>query len=163
MGELLLMEGEPDLGPLLIQVTPGRRVGGKPEDESIRVVCAAASVPSGIRDLGDPHLLKLLDRMSEQLGRLMPFTRSKALLVSAPYLHAGGVRGSRLLPHPLFAVGPEAHLGITGTSPVTPTKNLFLANREVLPGLGFEGELLSAIQAADRVQETLKKKDPLKR
>jgi hypothetical protein len=44
----------------------------------------------------------------------------------------------------------------------TPVKNLLLAGREVLPGLGLEGELLAGMRAARLVQETLKKKDPLK-
>ena len=42
-------------------------------------------------------------------------------------------------------------------------KNLFLASREVIPGLGLEGEVLAGVRAAKLVQESLKKTDPLKR
>ncbi len=45
----------------------------------------------------------------------------------------------------------------------TAVKNLFLASREVLPGLGLEGEVLAGMRAAKLVQESLKKTDPLKR
>jgi hypothetical protein len=38
-----------------------------------------------------------------------------------------------------------------------------MASREVLPGLGLEGEFLAGIRAAKLIQETLKKRDPLKR
>lgn len=162
MGELLLMETEPQLGPLLIQVTPARKRAGRVEDESLRVVCVAASVPSSIRELGEAHMQTLAERISSHLDSLFPFLRSRLLLRSAPYLDAGGVRGSRLLPHPLYAVDPEhSALGLTGLNPQTPTKNLFLANREVFPGLGLEGELLAAVQAADRVQGLLNKANPL--
>ena len=72
------------------------------------------------------------------------------------------MRGSRLLPHPLYSFETEAFLGVTGLKQRTPAKNLFLAGREVLPGLGLEGELLAGMRAARLVQEMLKKKDPLK-
>ena len=163
MGELLLIDTESDLGPLLVQVSPARRVNGKVEDDTVRVVCAAASVPAGARDLGESHLQKLAERIAAHLERLMPFTKGRLLASSAPYLDAGGVRGSRLLPHPLYSVEAEQHLGITGAPAVTPVKNLLLANREVLPGLGLEGELLSSLVVTERVQDMMKKRDPLKR
>jgi phytoene dehydrogenase-like protein len=164
MGELLILDTDAELGPLLVQAGPARKVGGKVEDESLRVVCASASVPAGTRELGEAHMQKLVERIGAQLDRLMPFVRQKLLASSAPYLDAGGVRGSRLLPHPLYPVAIEQSvLGITGLAPKTPTKNLFLASREVLPGLGLEGELLAGVQAAQSVQELLKKMDPLKR
>jgi hypothetical protein len=93
----------------------------------------------------------------------MPFAKDRVRLVSAPYLDATGVRGSRLLPHPLYEFEVESVLGVTGLSQRTPVKNLILASREVLPGLGLEGEYLAGLRAARLVQEALKKRDPLKR
>jgi hypothetical protein len=164
MGELLILDTDQELGPLLLQVVPARRQGGRVEDESLRVICAAAIVPAATRELGEPAQQKLVERIASQLERLMPFVREKLLLQSAPYLDARGARGSRLLPHPLYqALGEPQPLGVLGLPPVTPAKNLLLASREVFPGLGLEGEFLAATQAADRVQEALKKLDPLKR
>jgi len=164
MGDLLLMDTkDEDLGPLLVQVFGTRRVGAKSEDEDLRTVCAAAFVPATARDLGDPHLQKLADRIGGHLGELIPFADRHRELVSVPYLHPSGIRGARLLPHPLISIDTESVLGITGISQVTPVKNLFLASREVLPGLGLEGEFLAGIRAARLVQEMLKKRDPLKR
>src|SRR5215831_2965784 len=163
MGDLVLMDTqEEDLGPLLVQVFGTRRVAAKSEDEDLRTVCAAAFVPATARDLGDPHLQKLADRIAGHLSELIPFADRHRELSSVPYLHPSGVRGARLLPHPLISVETESVLGITGVQQVTPVKNLFLANREVLPGLGLEGEFLTGIRAARLVQEMLKKRDPLK-
>ncbi|WP_224367222.1 phytoene desaturase family protein [Hyalangium versicolor] len=162
MGELLLVETEDaELKPLLIQVHPARMPGGK-EDESLRIVCAGAFVPASVRDLGEEHMQALAQRIDAQLDTLMPFTRDKRVLRSAPYLDAGGVRGSRLMPHPLYTFESEAFLGVTGLKQRTPAKNILLAGREVLPGLGLEGEFLAGMRAARLVQEMLKKKNPLK-
>jgi phytoene dehydrogenase-like protein len=162
MGELLLVETEDvELRPLMIQVHPARTPGGK-EDESLRVVCAGAFVPASVRDLGEEHMQALAQRIDAQLDMLMPFTKDKRVLRSAPYLDAGGVRGSRLMPHPLYSFEAEAFLGVTGLKQRTPAKNILLAGREVLPGLGLEGEFLAGMRAARLVQEMLKKKNPLK-
>lgn len=162
MGELLLVDTEDkELQPLLIQVHPARTPGGK-EDEGLRVVCAGCFVPASVRELGEEHMQALAHRIDAQLDALMPFTKEKRLLRSAPYLDAGGVRGSRLMPHPRYSFETEAFLGITGLKQRTPAKNILLAGREVLPGLGLEGELLAGMRAARLVQEMLKKKNPLK-
>ncbi len=162
MGELLLVETEDvELKPLLIQVHPARTPGGK-EDESLRVVCAGAFVPASVRDLGEEHMQALAQRIDAQLDTLMPFTKDKRVLRSAPYLDASGVRGSRLMPHPLYTFEAEAFLGVTGLRQRTAAKNILLAGREVLPGLGLEGEFLAGMRAARLVQEMLKKKNPLK-
>lgn len=158
MGELVLYATGDDLDPLLIQQHPARRVGSGKEEETLRVLTAAAFVPQSARDLGEPHLLELSERIGAHLEALMPFSRQHLVLASAPYIHAGGLRGSRLLPHPLFQIESEALLGVEGLSQRTAVKNLFLANREVLPGLGLEGELLAGRRAARLVQGLTKKK-----
>ncbi|MBU8898200.1 desaturase [Corallococcus sp. H22C18031201] len=168
LGELALVDTQDaELGPLLVQQHPARTAPGGATKESkdvdgVRVICAGAFVPASARDLGEEHLQGLAARIDEHLERLMPFTVQHRALRSAPYLDAGGVRGSRLMPHPLYAFETEAFLGITGLKQRTPAKNVILAGREVLPGLGLEGELLAGMRAARLVQEMLKKKDPLK-
>ncbi len=120
MGELLLVESQDvELRPLLVQVHPARTPGGK-EEENLRVVCAGAFVPTNVRDLGEDHLQVLAQRIDAELDALMPFTQDKRVLRSAPYLDAGGVRGSRLMPHPLYSFEAEAFLGVTGLKQRTP-------------------------------------------
>jgi phytoene dehydrogenase-like protein len=169
LGELALVgTQDPELGTLLVQQHPARTTGGGKdgkevrENEEQRVVCAGAFVPASARDLGEEHLQGLAQRIDGHLEALMPFTRERRVLRSAPYLDAGGVRGSRLMPHPLYAFEPESFLGVTGLKQRTPAKNVLLAGREVLPGLGLEGELLAGMRAARLVQEMLNKKNPLK-
>jgi hypothetical protein len=160
MGELLLVESQDvELRPLLVQVHAARTPGGK-EEEGLRVVCAGAFVPTNVRDLGEEHMQVLAQRIDTELDALMPFTQDKRVLRSAPYLDAGGVRGSRLMPHPLYSFEAEAFLGVTGLKQRTPVKNIVLAGREVLPGLGLEGEFFAGMRAARLVQEMLKKKTP---
>jgi hypothetical protein len=79
----------------------------------------------------------------------VPFLDRAVLHQSAPGEH-GAARGV----HPLFAHRPDRALGVGGASCRSPISNLFLAGREVLPGLGFEGQFLAALQAA-RAVETL--------
>src|SRR5216683_1397278 len=75
MGDLLLLEtGDPELGPLLIQVHGTRRVGAKSEEETLRTVCAGAFIPATARDLGDAHLANLAHQIEAYLKQLIPFS-----------------------------------------------------------------------------------------
>jgi phytoene dehydrogenase-like protein len=163
MGEMVLMATEdPELTPMLVQVLPARTDAGK-EEPGLVTLCAGAFVASSARELGEEHLAKLAERMNTELSRLIPFAQGKRLDASAPYLHAGGMRGSRLMPHPLYAIEGESFLGVTGLPSLGPVKNLYFASREVLPGLGVEGELLAGIQSAQHVQKLLHKRRTLPR
>ena len=162
-GELLLLDAGSELGALLVQLGPARKAAAKADEESLRTVTAGAYVPANARDLGDAHLEGIAHRMGDVLADLMPFSKEKAVLISSPQLHSVGVRGSRLLPHPLYSFEGERILGVSGLVPKTPLKNLYLAGREVLPGLGVEGEFLAGQRAAGLVQEQLGRKNPLKR
>jgi hypothetical protein len=163
MGDLVLLATEdPELNPMLIQAMPTRNVSGKEEPELV-TLCAGAFVSTKARELGEDHLAKLAERMGTELLRLIPFASTSRLDASAPYLDAGGIRGSRLMPHPLYSIEGESFLGLTGLPSHGPVRNLFFASREVIPGLGVEGELLAGIQAARQVQLMLHKKKALPR
>lgn len=151
-----LVPDDAELGLVVYEVLPARQ-GGK--DTGEKVVCAAAIVSAQARDLGDEHLEGLANRIRDAMLSVLPF--AKPTKVSVPLLTKGAPRGSRLTPHPLFEIDEPPELGVTGLSPRTPLKNLYLASREVLPGLGLEGELITGQQVAARVQAQLKKKDPL--
>src|SRR5207248_8717594 len=120
-------------------VAAARKVGAKNEEERERVVCAGAFIPASTRDLGEEHLKAKAARLSALLDKLMPFASQSRLFESAPYLDAGGVRGSRLLPHPLYEVDAARFVGITCLPSRSPVKTLFVASRVVLPGLCLEG------------------------
>jgi hypothetical protein len=163
MGQTVVVSpADAGLSPILVQVMPARAAPGEAavgDDE--RVVCAGTFIEGSVREMGEEQLTALSERINVELDLLMPFTRQRAKVVSAPYLHASGVRGARLLPHPLLKLEGESLLGVTGLPVRAPVKHLFLAGREVLPGLGLEGEVLAGLRAAKLVQETLKKSNPL--
>ncbi|MBK7864814.1 MAG: desaturase [Archangiaceae bacterium] len=164
MGEMVLLQPrDATLGPILVQVAPARRGPGEPPAaEDDRVITAGLFVEANLREQGEEQLQELADRVNAELDLLMPFTRQRAKLLSAPYLNASGVRGSRLMPHPLLKLEGAPLLGVTGLPVKAPVKHLFLASREVLPGLGLEGEVIAGLRASKLVQETMHKSKPLK-
>jgi phytoene dehydrogenase-like protein len=148
---------------VLIQVLPARRDKGKGASEVVpdeRVVCAAGFVPANARERGDEHLAALGRQIREAVAEAIPFFERHLLRESLPVLASPrGRRGSRLLPHPLYQVDLDQTLGVTGLPYRSPYKNLVFAGREVIPGLGVEGEFHAGIQAAAAAQELLGKKD----
>ena len=150
---------------VLMQVHPARRDRGKGASELVhdeRVLCAAALVPADVRDGGDALLAELGARIREGVADAVPFFERHLLHESMPVLAATGRRGSRLLPHPLYEVGLEQTLGVTGLPFRSLYRNLVFAGREVVPGLGLEGEFHAGVQAAAAAQEILGKKDTLR-
>lgn len=168
LGEAALILRDPG-GPavmenaVLLQVLPARSPGKAEEASRARVLSAAAFVPSAARDLGEPHLLEVAGRIKAAVAEVCPFYERHLLKESVPALAAAKTpRGSRLSPHPIYEVAGAGTLGVTGLPPKTPWKNFFFAGREVLPGLGIEGEFHAGIQAAGFVTALLHRKDPLK-
>lgn len=167
LGEAVLCLAAPDAevgSALLVQVLPARRAGRAAEAAAEeRVVCAAAFVPARSRDTGRDHLAGLAARVRAALDQALPFLGSQAVHESVPVLAASSERrGSRLMAHPLYEVRLPQALGVTGLPTRSPIKNLFFAGREVVPGLGIEGEFHAALQAAAQVQQLLGKKEGLR-
>jgi len=160
LGETALALGDPPGGglaqPVLLQILPARRAAGRAADA--RVLCAASFVPAATREMGDDHLLLLADQMKAALGEFLPFFERHVLVQSLPLIAAARERrGSRLMPHPLYEVGLPQALGITGLPTRSPWKNVLFAGREVVPGLGVEGEFHAGLQAARAAERLLGK------
>ena len=151
--------GDSELGPVLLEVLPARK--GDKEVAGERVLAAAAYVSNAEHDAGEDRFKELAARISETALSACPFVEPFVIGRSTPYLEAKNVR-QRLTFHPLLEVADEKFLGFGGLPHRTSCKNLFLANREVVPGLGLEGEFMAGVRAATLVQEALKKHDPLK-
>ena len=145
---------------MLIAVLPARKQGKDVPGE--KVLCAAAFVTRGEHSNSEERLRAQLAKVEAAALELAPFVEPHVVMRTAPYLDARNLKGTRLLYHPLLEVDAGRALGIGGLPPRTPCKNLFLASREVVPGLGIEGEFLAAQRAATLVQEILKRHDPLK-
>ncbi|HTP29955.1 MAG TPA: NAD(P)-binding protein [Anaeromyxobacteraceae bacterium] len=151
---------------VLVQVAPARRDKGKGATELIpdeRVLCAAGFVPADARDRGDEHLAAIGRQIRETVEDAVPFFERHLLRESIPALRAPREhRGSRLLPHPLYLIDLDKTLGVTGLPCRSPYRNLVFASREVIPGLGLEGEFHAGLQASAAAQELLGRKDLLR-
>ncbi|MDP2271023.1 MAG: desaturase [Archangium sp.] len=146
------MEG----GALLLQVGPATQ----PDS---RVMTISVPAPLGLRAGGEPAIRALIGQIHAALARVMPFTRPHVTLESTPWIDAPHVVSGRAEVAPLFPVAPDAWLGTSGVTTSSPWKRVVMAGRQVLPGLGFEGEVLAAQRAVKMVETSLKKNDPLKR
>lgn len=151
---------------ILVQILPARRdtkKGGAGEvvpDE--RVVSAAGFVPADARERGDEALAAHARDVRDVLADLLPFFDRHLVRESIPAVAAPRERrGSRLSLHPLYEVAGDQTLGITGIAPRA-LKNLVFAGREVVPGLGVEGEFHAGVQAAAAAQALLGRRDLLR-
>jgi hypothetical protein len=150
---------------VFLQILPARRDGKKGAGEFVtdeRVICASAFIPasSASRD----ELTAAAARIREAVADAIPFFERHLVSESAPVLNAPPdvQEGVRLLSQPLYETGIDSALGVTGLPVRGPWKNTFFAGREVVPGLGLEGEFFAGIQAAGHVVAALGSKDVLK-
>jgi hypothetical protein len=97
----------------------------------------------------------LRTRVLAALDELAPFSASYTDHVDVPWDD-----GEREDPRPTAEMTPlyhfegEATLGLTALPHETPVKNVLLANRQILPGLGLEGEFLAGLAVARALRST---------
>jgi hypothetical protein len=151
---------------VFLQVLPARRDArkgsekGAPAADTVtdeRVVCASGFVAAGE---GRAALEGAATRIRESVQEAIPFFDRHLVAESAPVLAAE--RRELSAAHPLYAGEQDDGLGVTGLPVRGPWKNLVFAGREVIPGLGVEGEFYAGIQAAGHVAALLGRKDVLK-
>lgn len=159
LGTLALIEGAPTL---VLQVTPARGPAVGAEASELRTLTVAMETSAPLTPTDPAASAALVEAVWQRLETVMPFTRARARLESAPVLHAPSLLDGRADPSALFELPADAWFGITGTLTQSPAKRLLLASRQVLPGLGLEGEVLAAARAVQRVERTLKRQDPLR-
>lgn len=132
--------------PVLLQTIPAVRASAKGHEASSgeKVLTAGMAIAKGA------SLAEAAARLRRSVAEFLPFLDRATLHESATGEReaAGGL-------HPLFASRPDRALGVGGASSASPISNLFLAGREVLPGLGFEGQFEAAWQAAHAVEMLL--------
>jgi hypothetical protein len=151
---------------VFLQVLPARKDAKKgagekgPAVDAVadeRVVCASGFVAHGEA----PEALRAAAaRIREAVADAIPFFERHLVAESAPLLAEG--RGEQPAVHPLYDAAGADRLGIAALPVRGPWKNLFFAGREVVPGLGVEGEFYAGIQAAAHVSALLGRKDVLR-
>ncbi len=146
--------------PVLLEVLPARRED--PDEattpEGDHVLCAATAVPAEpwTRD----SVREGVERIRAALTAAIPFVDRHVVFESVPTLVGAG-EGEPFpdVADPLHAPLEEAALGVAGLPLKGPFGNLFLASRDVLPGLGLEGEIFAGIEAAAHAASALGKKN----
>jgi len=153
-----------------LAITVGEISAREPDRVPLWVECL---VPAAAVAAGPGHLAALRGRVREQLGRLVPFFDQHLIALASP--HDG-------LPSEIpGATGKPAVVPAQAMAPVYSSeqlrsfdpagighgamgiKNFFVVGRENLPGLGIEGEFVSAWGLARLLTTTLPRRDILRR
>ncbi|MDR0965422.1 MAG: hypothetical protein LBM75_02760 [Myxococcales bacterium] len=144
------------LGPLLVETSPAHPE--QPDDDR-RILTAIARLEREALDT--PDKIKACAGRIEKvlLDELCPFLDRHVLGRSIPMFAAGPSQQAVCVG---FDRPAKSYLGLTGLPQRTCFKNLYLTNRQVLPSLGLEGELLAATRLAELIQRKLHKHNPLK-
>jgi len=141
---LVLGDGAPPDEAVLIEISAARHEARKGHAEPTageRLVSAWTLAPAG----GDPAAAQA--RIGAALADALPFHERHRVHAVTP----------KPVPHLMTVEQPA--LGVCGLPVKTPWKNLLLASREVIPGLGHEGELYAGLQAAAHAAALLGSKD----
>jgi phytoene dehydrogenase-like protein len=137
-----------------IAVTVGQPA---PRDPGRIPVWAECLLPAPAVDAGPGYLRTVRARVRKQLARLFPFLPQHLIALGSPFDGlppevpgaAKPLPAAAPIPMPAVYVGERPRPLDLGGLPHTPgIKNLWLAGRENLPGLGLEGDLVSAWSVA---------------
>lgn len=160
LGQLALIETtDAELGPVLLSVTVAKKQG---HDTADRVVSMSVRVPLALRQAGEPAVQALTSRVWDAVSDVLPFSRRHVTLTSSPWTDSPRVVAGVSEPWPTFELPETSVLGVSGLTTKTPWPHFFNASRQVLPGLGLEGEALAAQRAVAAIEKLLNKKDPLR-
>jgi phytoene dehydrogenase-like protein len=156
-----------------LAVTVGQPAPRQPDHIPVWVECI---VPAPPVDAGPGYLRALRGRVLERLETLLPFFREHLVVLASPHdglppeLSPAASKGAAPLPplasaplQPVYAVESDSPFDVSALPHATGIKNLYLAGRENLPGLGFEGELVSAWGVVRLIAGTQGKRDQLRR
>jgi hypothetical protein len=183
MAERVVLIGDPTR-PLVeenaLAVTVGQAAPRQADQIPVWVECV---VPAPPVDAGPDYLRALRGRVVDRLQRLLPFFQEHLVVLGSP--HDGlppevpGARASSTSPatsrksapttvpaSPLpvvYGLESDSRLDAAALPHATGVRNLYLAGRENLPGLGLEGELISAWGVVRLIGGAKAKRDPLRR
>ena len=154
MGSRVFLVADPNR-PLLEENAIAVTVGpGSGRDAGRVHLWAECLVPAPAVDGGPGYLRAVRGRVRKQLAKLLPFFAQHLVVLASPYdglpaeLPAGASGPPVTVPPlpmpPVYSAESARPLDVTGLPHATGIKNLYLVGRENLPGLGVEGEFVSA-------------------
>jgi hypothetical protein len=167
--------GKPNLEENAFRITVGLPPPRHPNQVPIWIECLVSA--SASESLG--YLSVVRARLREELMRIMPFHDHHLHVVASPHdglppelgkaARAEDVPSGRLPCVPPTPMTPalscdlQRMLGLGGASHATGLKNVYLANNENLPGLGREGQFVSAWGISRMIAEPVHYKSGRKR
>jgi phytoene dehydrogenase-like protein len=187
MGERVFLIHDP-ARPLIeenaLAITVGQPAMRQADQIPVWVECV---VPAPHVDAGPGYLRALRGRVVERLETLLPFFRRHLIVLASPHdglppelpvaatpatKASSATKKSAAAPPasvptmplpPLYAVDGDSPFDVAALPHATGIKNLYLAGLENLPGLGLEGELVSAWGVVRLIAGGQPKRDPLRR
>jgi len=151
--------------PVLLRQFPaapaGRSSGDSRKGSTGRAVLSAAC-PVSREEMASPAQVDGVKlKILKQLERVVPFLGNYLELTSIPIDSTAPDRRSAASGpawniQPIFSSPSEPSSSLAARDIQTPFKNLFRAGRDIIPGLGLEGEYLSGLAVADRVSAQLR-------
>ncbi|MFO0651610.1 MAG: hypothetical protein U0326_35640 [Polyangiales bacterium] len=149
-----------------------------PADAQGRVVITVcALLPRSAVEEGEAYLHRVRGRVLASLGELVPFLDRHVLVVDSP--HDGHPLEDRVkstsvqlearwsgAAEPMEAVddrGPDSFMGVCGLPVRADVGGMLLVGRQVVPGLGVEGQLLAALTASAMITRTDRTKERMRR
>jgi phytoene dehydrogenase-like protein len=173
-----------------LAITVGQPAPRQPEQIPLWVECV---VPAPPVDAGPGYLRALRGRVVERLETLLPFFRQHLVVLASPHdglppeLSASATKASTAVSSsassspaaskksvaataaptvplsPIYGAEGDSPFDVAALPHATGIKNLYLAGVENLPGLGLEGELVSAWGVARLISGTQPKRDARRR
>ena len=125
---------------------------------------AVITVEALARDITAEGLLALRVEVRREVDRLLPFLGRHLVAAWSPHESAGAEGLGTAAPPPVapdavWALPAAPALGVCGVHYATGMKGLYLASRQVLPGLGVEGELCAGWCVTQLAVRKHRKKD----
>lgn len=148
-----------------------------PDAQGRVVITACALLPRSAVEEGDAYLHRVRGRVMAALGELVPFLDRHVLVIDSPhdgYPLEDRAKGTTVqlearwsgAAEPMDALddrGPESFMGVCGLPVRADVDNVLLVGRQVVPGLGVEGEFLAALTASAIVTRTDRTKERMRR
>jgi phytoene dehydrogenase-like protein len=175
MGPRVLAIADPRRAPLeenALSVTVGIATAREPDRVPVWVECL---VPAAAVEAGPGHLAALRGRVREHLGRLLPFFDQHLVVLASPYDGlpaevpggAGPGKPMPVTPQPMAPVYSSEQVRSFDPAGIghgaLGIKNLYVLGRENLPGLGVEGDFVSAWGLARLLTTSRPRRDVLRR
>jgi phytoene dehydrogenase-like protein len=127
-------------GPIVLSFE-SPKAPSKETKSTERFFCAVVAVPGEEKP---EYIEHIEERLTEAIEEVLPFWTENAI----PVDNNSPIRVSRA-----YSYAKPGIVGVEGLELRTPIKNIWLASRQVLPGLGLEGELLAGRRVASKLHK----------